>query len=107
MCAHDDFAVFESDDIGGAWDVHEIAVDFGDGAIGNDGDLDFVEFGEGEEEISGVGDGLLEGEIGEVLEPGEVDGDGALAVGEMDGHRAAMGGEEGRGRSLRSGRVLG
>ena len=105
--AHDDFAVFESDDIGGAWDAHKIAVDFGDGAIGNDGDLDFVDFGEGEEEVCGVGDGLLEGQIGEVLEPGEVEGAGALAVGDMDFHLAATGGEEGRGNSLRSVRVVG
>jgi hypothetical protein len=49
----------------------------------------------------------LEGQIGEVLEPGEVEGDGALAVGDMDFHLAATGGEEGRGNSLRSVRVVG
>ena len=92
-----DFAMLEGDDIRGAREVHEALVHRGDDPVGNDGDLDFLDRAEGKAPVGGTFPAVLEGEAGEVAEPGQADAHGPLAIVNLNAQAAETGGTLGRG----------
>ncbi len=82
--ADDDVAVLESDDIGRARDAHELRVDRGDAAIGDDGDGDFIERLQREAPVAGDARAFLERDRGEAAQRREVEAHAALEIANGD-----------------------
>ena len=91
-----DFAVLEGDHVSSAGDVHKTLVDPGDHAIGDDGDLDFLDRAEGKASVGGVFPAMVEGEVGEGAKPWQADRHSPLAIVDLYAQAAETGGTEGR-----------
>ena len=83
--ADDDFTMLESDDIGRAGDIHEPPMNFGNGPVRHDADLDFVQGFQRRAQGAPLSFALGQRDRREPSQPGKIEADLPLAIIKVDG----------------------